>query len=197
MGNPPTDAEIIAASIADPTRFSGIVDRYFDDVHKFVTRRIGRTDANDVVQSTFERAFRIRGRYDASRPNCRPWLYAIAANLLGDRLRRRQRDERLFIAAPRDRETPDPSRDADERLTAAAVVDAVNEVLRVFSQADRETFLLFAVDLLSYAEIAEVLRIPIGTVGSRISRVRARIKEELPGLEQRTEWNGPDAGEAQ
>ncbi len=197
MGNPPTDAEIIAASIADPTRFSGIVDRYFDDVYKFVARRIGRTDANDVVQSIFERAFRIRGRYDASRPNCRPWLYAIAANLLGDRLRRHQRDERLFIAAPRDREVLDPSSDADERLTAAAVVGAVNEVLRVFSQADRETFLLFAVDLLSYAEIAEVLRIPIGTVGSRISRVRARIKEELPGLEQRTEWNGPGIGEAQ
>ncbi|MGB8360322.1 MAG: RNA polymerase sigma factor [Acidimicrobiia bacterium] len=197
MGNPPTDAEIIAASVADPTRFNGIVDRYFDDVYTFVARRIGRTDATDVVQSTFERAFRIRGRYDTSRPNCRPWLYAVAANLLGDRLRRHRRDERLFIAAPRNREIPDPSSDADERLTAAAVADELNAVLRIFSQADRETFLLFAVDLLSYAEIAEVLGIAVGTVGSRISRVRARIKEQLPGLEQRTEWNGPGAGEAQ
>ena len=76
--------------------------------------------------------------------------------------------------------------DSDDRLVAESVSDRLNEALGGLSAADRDTFLLYALERLSYAEIAEVLGVPTGTVGSRITRVRRRLRELIPDLEQIT-----------
>src|ERR687889_392036 len=77
------DGEAIARSVADPSLFGLVYYRYADDVHRFVMRRLGRDLADDVTAETFATALRLRGRYDTDRLNARPWLFGIAANLVG------------------------------------------------------------------------------------------------------------------
>ncbi len=77
------DAEAIARSVDDPTEFGVVYDRYADDVHRFVLRRLGADLADDITAETFATALRHRARYDPARPNARPWLFGIAANLVG------------------------------------------------------------------------------------------------------------------
>lgn len=190
-----SDADIIATSLGKPEDFGEIFSRHHKAVFGFVARRIGSGDAGDVTAAIFERAFRIRGRYRPSQRDCRPWLYAIAVNILGDRLRRQRKDHRIYLAAPRALDSEDLSDDSDDRIVAEQIVSAVNRALGLLSMKDRETFLLYALEGLTYAEISEVLDVPIGTIGSRIFRVRARLLEEVPDLEQITGSEAPWDGE--
>src|SRR5580692_2527673 len=78
-----SDAEIVSASIRDPSRFGQIFDRYADDILRYATARLGNDLSEDVTAETFLAAFRARGRYDLSRGNARPWLYGIAIRQIG------------------------------------------------------------------------------------------------------------------
>jgi len=185
-----SDAEIITASVASPELFGEIFCRHHNAVFGFVARRIGVTDAADVTAAIFERAFRIRHHYRPSQVNSVPWLQGIAINILGDRLRRQRKDERIYLAIPRKQDSHDLTGETDNRVVAEQAASRINRVLGAMSANDRETFLLFALENLTYAEISKILNVPIGTIGSRISRVRTRILEEIPDLEQTT---GPEA----
>ena len=179
----PTDAEIISASLRDPEAFGGIFDRHYDSVFRFVARRLGVSEAGDAAADVFDRAFRIRGRYDSSKPEALPWLYGIAYNIVGDRLRRKARRERVYLSAA-EADLPDHSDEADLRIVAQQIGDRLNQALARIARKDRETILLYALEGLTYSEISEVLGIPVGTVGSRISRARSQILELIPDLEQ-------------
>jgi len=76
--------------------------------------------------------------------------------------------------------------DADDHLVAAAASGELNRALGVLRSGDRDVLLLFAVEGLEYREIAEALGIPIGTVRSRLSRARSKLRELIPGLAQIT-----------
>ncbi|MEV3921254.1 RNA polymerase sigma factor [Actinomadura coerulea] len=78
----PTDASLIAASRTEPERFAGLFRRHAPEIMRYATRRLGRDAAEDVVAETFLIAFDRRHRYDAARPDARPWLYGIATNLI-------------------------------------------------------------------------------------------------------------------
>ncbi len=87
----------------------------------------------------------------------------------------------------------EPFGDADDRLVADSVAGVLNDALGGLSKRDRETLLLFALEGLTYAEISVALDIPIGTVGSRITRARQQINESIPGLQQMiTSMRQPD-----
>ncbi|MGI5161779.1 RNA polymerase sigma factor [Microbispora sp. CA-102843] len=84
------DAELIRRSRRDPEAFADLFDRHdsalhrhASALHRYVTRRLGASLADDVVSDTFLTAFRKRERYDLTRPDARPWLYGITANLIG------------------------------------------------------------------------------------------------------------------
>lgn len=180
-----TDAEIIAASIKIPEEFGRIFRRHYRAVYRFVARRRQRRDdAADVTADVFLRALRIRHRYDTTRPNCLPWLYGIAQNVVGDRLRRVEREQRIYLARSSVEDVVDHSADADERTVAQQAGIRLNGALGKLPRRDRETLLLYALEGLTYAEIAQTLGIPVGTVGSRIARTRRRILELIPDLEQ-------------
>lgn len=185
-----TDAEIIEASLSDPTEFEEIFRRHHSAIYQYAIRRVGVVAAGDLAADVFVRALSIRHRYDLSKPDCRPWLYGIAANLAGDRLRRLRRGIQALFEAPSRHREVDRTADSDDRLVAADLADEINAALGELSDDDRTTFLLFALEGLSYSEIGEILDIPAGTVGSRISRVRTRIIELVPDLAQRID---PDA----
>ena len=82
-----TDAAIIERSLTQPEAFATIFDRYSDDIHRYVARRLGAEIADDLMSETFIIAFRRRNRYDVSHPAARPWLYGIATNLVGNHRR--------------------------------------------------------------------------------------------------------------
>lgn len=183
------DGEIIRASLSDPDEFGEIYARHHRAVFRYVARRIGSGDAGDVTADAFVRAFSIRARYNVSQTNSLPWLYGIARNIVGDRIRRTRRRRRTYIALV-DQGDGEIS-DADDRLVAYQVTRSLNSALGKLSPKDRETLLLFALEGLTYAEISRVLGVPSGTVGSRITRARRRILELIPDLEQIASTEGP------
>lgn len=185
-----SDAEIIEASLTDPAEFETIFRRHHSAIYQYAIRRVGVANAGDLAADVFVRAFSIRRRYDLSRADCRPWLYGIAANLAGDRLRRLRIGIRVLFEASSPEPQVDRTADSDSRLVADDLADDLNAALGQLSDDDRTTFLLFALEKLTYSEIGEILDVPPGTVGSRISRVRSRIIQLIPDLEERIHPEG-------
>lgn len=179
---PPTDAEVIARSLINSDEFGEIFARHFETIFRFAAKRVDRDLAVDLTGEVFIRAFQLRARYDLSRPLCRPWLYGIASNVVGDHIRRRAVANR--VGASLREETPDPAEIVNDRLAAQALAAALKNALSKLRSKDRDVLLLFALEELAYAEIAEVLSIPVGTVRSRLARARRRMRELLPELEQ-------------
>jgi DNA-directed RNA polymerase specialized sigma24 family protein len=108
------DAEIVAQSLEQPELFALLYDRYAPDIHRYATRRLGDSAADDITADTFLVAFRIRSRYDLTRPNARPWLYGIAGNLIG----KQRRTEGRWPAPGRTR-SPRPGASTGSRTPTA------------------------------------------------------------------------------
>lgn len=169
MSAEPNDAVLIERSLVEPQAFASIFDRHFDAVHGYARRRLGRSLAEEVASETFIRAFDRRRSFDLSRVDARPWLFGIAANLM----RRHWRTERRRLHAL-ERLQPRGAGEAltEERADLIAALDAL-------PAREREAFLLYALADLSYEEIADALDLPIGTVRSRLSRARDRLRKQL------------------
>jgi RNA polymerase sigma factor (sigma-70 family) len=180
----PNDGAVIVESLADPTRFAVIFDRHYDAVYGFVARRVGPALAADLAAETFARAFAGRRRF---RPgvssSARPWLFGIAVNLLRHHHRTEARGLRAYARTGVD-PVLDATPDVERRLDAEAAGPRLAEALAVLRSAERDVLLLFAWADLSYAEIAEALGLEVGTVWSRLSRARNRVRELLAGNEQ-------------
>jgi RNA polymerase sigma factor (sigma-70 family) len=116
-----------------------------------------------------------------ARDCARPWLYGIATNLAGSH---RRREERHYLALARaDARLVAPS-DEDviaDRVSASAAGPALASALAALDRGDRDVLLLVALADLSYAEVAESLGIPYGTVCSRLSRARRQLPKSLGG----------------
>jgi RNA polymerase sigma-70 factor (ECF subfamily) len=171
-----TDAQAIEKSCTDPEAFVSVFERHFALVHRYLQARAGRSAADDLAAQTFEVAFSRRSDYDASYADARPWLFGIALNLARDANRRDERQQRALVRlAPREGEL-----DADlEHAEANAGAGAIGRALLAISEEDRDLLLLFACAGLSYEECAAALSLPIGTVRSRLHRVRSRLRREL------------------
>ncbi|MER7367654.1 RNA polymerase sigma factor [Nonomuraea wenchangensis] len=172
------DAILIERSLNEPEFFATLFDRHAPLLHRYVTRRLGPSEAEDVVADTFLAAFQQRGGYDRRRSDARPWLYGIASNLIG---RRRRTEMSLYRAYVRSGVHP-------AELSGFQVEDGVNTLavnrplalaLMELTPADRDVLLLVAWAELSYQEVADALAIPPGTVASRLNRARHRIRQAL------------------
>lgn len=171
-----TDAAVIAASGADPERFAVIFDRHADEIHRYAARRLGRQAAADVVSDVFLAAFRNRGRYRPDRTDARPWLYGITSKVISQHLRSEGRRAQVLAATPAPPPDEFPADDITDRITAERLRPAMLGVLSRLSPADRELVLLVAWAELSYEQAAQALEIPIGTVRSRLHRIRAKVR---------------------
>lgn len=182
----PSDAEVIARSLGDPEAFGVIFDRHYDTIHRYVARRSGPDSASDLAADVFTRAFVIRHRYDPGRESALPWLYGIAVNIIGDALRRLRRSERLYLALAGEELLPESAgiEQVPSRVAAAEAGRAINQALGRLAPRDRETIILYAIEQLTYSQIAEALGIPIGTVRSRLARARSILRELLAPLIQ-------------
>jgi RNA polymerase sigma factor (sigma-70 family) len=169
----PADGVLLEAAKTDRAAFGALFDRHAPAIYRFAAHRVGRGLAEDVLAETFTRAFAARHRAYTTEGSLRAWLYAIASNLIADELRRRERSsaahERLRSLTTA-QFAPDAGVATDPELLAA---------LEVLRQEEREALLLLAWGELSYAEIAVVTGVAIGTVRSRLNRARSQLRAVL------------------
>lgn len=132
--------------------------------------------ADDLVQTALERALSHWHQFDQQR-DILVWVISIAHNAHMDTLRR---SGRLAIVDPHELQAEQDLRGSDPGADVGLRMDLVAALQRLPVE-QREPLLLVTIEELSYAECAEVLRIPIGTVMSRISRGRAALRALLDG----------------
>lgn len=179
---PGDDASLIERSLADPEAFADLYDRHAPLIHRYAARRLGAEAADDVVAETFLAAFRRRARYDLARPDARPWLYGIAANLIGKHRRSETRMLRAYARTGTDPLDDDADR-VDARVSASACARPLAGALAALPARDRDVLLLVAWADLTYEQVAEALSIPVGTVRSRLNRARRKVREALGGTD--------------
>lgn len=174
-----SDGETIAASLNEPARFAQIFDRHYDGISSYLIRRVGRVLGEDLASDTFVRAFAQRDGYDPAYPDARPWLYAIATNLVRKHARSEERRRRAYARAIDREEGADAVEGVAERLDAAVAARRAAVALSRLSPADQDTLLLFALTDLDYEGIAIATGVPVGTVRSRVHRTRRLLRAAL------------------
>lgn len=171
-----SDAQVISASLSDPALFRDLFERHHDDVRRYLQRRAGADTGEELAAQTFEEAFRTRARFDPAYSNARPWLMGIATNLLRHHYRAEAARLRALEHAAGMASTV-PEDDPEARLDAQRAAHVLARALQQMSRGDRDIVLLYAWADLTYAEIARALHLPIGTVRSRLHRIRRRLRE--------------------
>jgi RNA polymerase sigma-70 factor (ECF subfamily) len=185
----PGDERAVTRFLAgDVTGFEMIVRQYSEMVFCLAARLVGPAEAEDVVQETFLRAYRALDRFRGE-SSLKTWLYAIALNRVrvrqGTLARFRKLFTRLGKTDPENEnelyfaDPPDPSASPEEDAMTAERRRMLRDAMRALPEEFRTAVLLRDLDGLSYTEIADALKVPIGTVRSRIARGRALLKEHL------------------
>ena len=145
-----------------------LVEKYRQRVFGFCFRMLGqRQDAEDTTQETFVRVLRSLGRWDSTRA-FEPWLLAIAANRCRTAISRRQR-------RPAHQMLPDSIHAKPSEDTANALAEEIRFALREVPVNHRQAFLLFHEQELNYAEIAERMDRPVGTIKTWVHRARRQM----------------------
>lgn len=180
-----TDSDLVADSLGNPAAFAEIFERHYDAISLFLRRRVDESLADELAAQTFLQAFAARAGFDTSRSTAKPWLLGAAHNLIRHEARSRERRLRAYTRLDRQGE-PDFSLDAIARVDAETSRGDLVEALAELTDDERDVLTLHAWEGLTYAEIAETLQTPIGTVRSRLARARAQMAARLPQPELRT-----------
>jgi RNA polymerase sigma-70 factor (ECF subfamily) len=170
------DAVIIQRSRHDPEQFAALFRRHAPEIQRYVVRRLGIDAADDVVADTFLAAFRQRDRYDQARTDARPWLYGIATNLIGRHRRSEIRQYRALARTGVDPVTEPFTDRVDAAVSANSATRGLAAALAKLPAAHRDTLLLLAWGDLTYEQAAQALGVPMGTIRSRASRARAKLR---------------------
>ncbi|WP_327320739.1 RNA polymerase sigma factor [Streptomyces sp. NBC_01235] len=158
--------------------FSELYELYATAIHNHALRLTGDwSTAEEVMSETFLAAWRGRGAVEAEGGSLRPWLFGIATNKArnADRSVRRRL---AFLARRSEAETMDDfAEDVVGRVDDARRLAEVRRVLGRLRRHEREVIALCVWGGLDYAQAAEALGVPVGTVRSRLSRARARLRD--------------------
>ncbi|WP_066942414.1 RNA polymerase sigma factor [Microtetraspora fusca] len=171
------DAALIAQSRRRPDRFAELYDRYFREIYAYISGRLGGQIADDLAAEVFLVAFRKRDSFDPARGSVRPWLYGIATNLVAQHRRSETRRLEALRRTPRDTTAEHGHEDlVATRVTAASAQGQLAAAIGDLPDGDRDVLVLVALAELTYEEVAQALDIPFGTVGSRLNRVRRKLR---------------------
>ena len=173
------DAELIEASWQDPERFGELFERYYEMIFRYAVRAVGPSDGADVAAEVFTLAFESRTRFDPAYRSAGPWLFGIAANVVGEVLRRRFRSGRAFGRLSPPGSEPDTADGVADRVDAERTRPLLAAALGSLRPEELDVLLLAALGELSYPEIAGALGIPIGTVRSRLHRARQKLRNQI------------------
>jgi RNA polymerase sigma factor (sigma-70 family) len=160
----------------DADAFGLLFERHARAIYNYCFRRVASwAIAEDLVSIVFLEAWRRRGKPLPGKEL--PWLYGIATNVV----RNRRRAERRYAAALTRVAPPDQAAsfedDSDARIDDEGLMARALELLARLPHREQDVFALCAWSELSYEDTAVALDIPVGTVRSRLSRARARLRE--------------------
>ena len=179
----PADVELVTRSVrGDLSAFNQIVDRYQSQVYNVAARTLGsRVAAEDVTQETFISAYKAISGFRGG--SLRAWLLRIARNQCFDHLRSiKRRPESSLEEAFEDTGFVQPaSADSlpETQALAAELGRAISRAIHTLPLDQRITLLTIDVQGLSYEETAEAFGVSIGTVKSRLSRARSKVRDLL------------------
>lgn len=189
-----TDAAIIRASINDPEVFGELFSRHGDRMYRFLQQRTGVTAAEDLLGDVFCAAFSARSNYDFERESSLPWLYGIALNILRRHFRTSSRRTNLETRVRLDRV---PQRAEDELVAASLDArDLLRRVNAALSPDERDLLELVAWEGLTFKEASEALGVPAGTLRSRMTRVRKKLRKLLAESAEMPESTSRREGDA-
>jgi len=177
----------------DSSAWEEIVQRYHRRIYNICYRFAGTSDdAQDLTQEVFIKMYRTLNSYDSGKGAFMTWVTTVTRNLLVDHFRKTKQDRITDSldsvpsehedAQPLSSQIPDLSRSADEHVQSRETREAVHQALQKLSPELREAVILRDLQDMDYRDIAGALKVPEGTVKSRINRGRA----ELARLLQRT-----------
>jgi RNA polymerase sigma-70 factor (ECF subfamily) len=172
----------------DPDAFSVLFDDHSRAVYNLAFRLTGSWhDAEEVVSLTFLEAWRLRTRVEPDGESLRPWLMGITVNVVRNFSRAARRHQAAMARLPAPGVAPDFADELAGRIDDAARLAAVRAAFGRLRPAEQDVVALCVWSELDYTAAAEALGIPVGTVRSRLSRARRklrepdRIGEQLPG----------------
>ncbi len=146
-----------------------------------------KTEAEDLVQETYLRAFRFFDKFQPG-TNCRAWLLSILRNLFINRYQRKKREPEIVDLERIDQlyksmvEQGEKERDnPEDQLISRLMGGEIEKALRELSEEFRMAIMLVDIEELSYEQASKVMECPIGTVRSRISRGRRMLQVALRG----------------
>jgi RNA polymerase sigma-70 factor (ECF subfamily) len=185
----PLDARLWARACAgDHSAFGELFVRHANRIHNYCFRRTGSwTLAEDATSQTFMEAWRRRSSI-AVTDSLLPWLFVAANNVCRNMERARRRTANLLARTPPAQDVADHANEVAARIDSERQMQRVLTELRTLRRADQDIVAMCDWEGLSYEEAAAALGVPIGTVRSRLSRARARLKVLL------TDEVGPAAG---
>ena len=164
--------------------FESLVQDAYRSAYGLAYRLTGNaSEAEDLMQETFVRAFRFFHRYDETLPFA-SWLYRIMTNAHIDLVRRKGKLKTTSLdhgagEGSSGWDVPDPDSAPDRELMRNAVDDIVQAGLMSMTAEFRTAVLLADVEGLAYEEVAEIMRTSVGTVRSRIHRGRKQLRAYL------------------
>jgi len=177
----------------DMESFSLLVAKYQDRIYNMLLRMCGRAaDAEELAQEAFLRAMERIGQFHG-RSKFYTWLFRIAANLAISHRRRGGRIKFHSLSGPEDGDTsaadaltsPLASRRQIGPAEAVETVETNEYVMDALGQLDEEFRLVIVlrdIEEMDYAQVADVMNVPVGTVKSRLHRARAMLRDRLRGL---------------
>jgi len=173
-----SDKELFARVAADDERaFATFVERYKNRLYNFIFRIISEKEvAEDILQDTFLRVYNQRKNYSPDYA-LSTWVDTIALNLVRSELRKRKLRKYLsldFLKEESDIELPDTQNPEPGQLKPL-----LEKAINTLPEEYRTAFILCDIERLPYHEIAEIMRVPVGTVKSRINRARSMLREKL------------------
>ncbi|MDX3073392.1 RNA polymerase sigma factor [Streptomyces sp. NPDC088354] len=164
----------------DPSAFAELYDGYARAVYNHAFRLTADwAAAEDVMAETFMEAWRLRDRIDAEGGSLRPWLLGVATNVSRGHYRSNRRYRAAAKAAARaeaDMALPDHADEVAGRLDDRSRLAAALRALAALRRPEREVLTLCLWEGLEYTAAAEALGIPVGTVRSRLSRARTKLR---------------------
>jgi len=167
--------ELIQAG--DDRAFGMLVERFQDRLLNFVGRIVvDRETAEELIQETFMRVFTQKNSYTPDYA-VSTWIYTIALNLARSELRKRKLRRYLSLDFIKDEIDAELPQKVD--LRAESLAPIIEKAISKLPEEYKTAFILCDIQRLPYQQIAEVMRVPVGTVKSRINRARSMLRDKL------------------
>ena len=177
-----SDEELVILTLEEKDHYRWLVERYEKKLQRYIARLsgVGREDAEDILQDVFVKAYRNLNDFDSTL-KFSSWIYRIAHNETVSHLRRSDSRPKIvdFKADYDFLDTVGKDFDIEGNIDKKILAERVATVLQVIDGKYREVIILKFMEDKDYREIGDILRKPLGSVATLVSRAKQRLKKEL------------------